>query len=71
MWHELRSLDLPLLAIAGARDEALRRAAKRIASAAPDGRAAIVENAGHAPQLQRPDEVADLVTEFLDAALPR
>ncbi|HEU0025179.1 MAG TPA: alpha/beta fold hydrolase [Thermoleophilaceae bacterium] len=71
VWHELRSLELPLLAIAGARDDGYTRAAKRIASTAPNGRAAIVENAGHAPHLQRPDEVADLVTEFLDAALPR
>jgi 2-succinyl-6-hydroxy-2,4-cyclohexadiene-1-carboxylate synthase len=71
VWHELRSLELPLLAIAGARDDGYSRAAKRIASTAPNGRAAIVENAGHAPHLQRPDEVADLVTEFLGAALRR
>ena len=71
VWHELRSLELPLLAIAGARDDGYARAAKRIASTAPNGRAAIVENAGHAPQLQRPDEVAHLVSEFLDAALQR
>ena len=71
VWHELRSLELPLLAIAGAHDDGYSRAAKRIASTAPNGRAAIVENAGHAPHLQRPEEVADLVTEFLDSALPR
>jgi 2-succinyl-6-hydroxy-2,4-cyclohexadiene-1-carboxylate synthase len=71
VWHELRSLELPVLAIAGARDDGYSRAAKRIASTAPNGRAAIVENAGHAPHLQRPDEVGDLVTEFLDAELPR
>ena len=71
VWHELRSLELPLLAIAGARDDGYTRAAKRIASTAPNGRIAIVEDAGHAPHLQRPDEVADLVTEFLDAALRR
>ena len=71
VWHELRSLELPLLAIAGARDDGYTRAAKRIGSTAPNGRAAIVEDAGHAPQLQRPDEVARLVSEFLDAALPR
>ena len=59
------------MAIAGARDDGYTRAAKRIASTAPNGRAAIVENAGHAPQLQRPDEVARLVSEFLDAALQR
>jgi 2-succinyl-6-hydroxy-2,4-cyclohexadiene-1-carboxylate synthase len=71
VWHDLRTLDLPLLAIAGARDDGYTRAAKRIASTAPNGRLAIVEDTGHAPQLQRPDEVARLVSEFLDAALRR
>ena len=32
VWHELRSLELPLLAIAGARDDGYSRAAKRIAA---------------------------------------
>jgi len=68
VWHELRDLDLPLLAIAGARDEGYTAAAKRIASIAPRARAAIVENAGHAAHLQRPDEVARLITDFLDRA---
>ncbi len=71
VWHDLRSLELPLLAIAGARDDGYTRAAKRIASTAPNGRLAIVEEAGHAPQLQQPDEVARLISEFLDAALRR
>ena len=71
VWHELRALELPLLAIAGARDDGYTRAAKRIASTAPNGRLAIVEEAGHAPQLQQPDEVARLISEFLDAALRR
>ena len=71
VWHELRALQLPLLAIAGARDDGYTRAAKRIASTAPNGRLAIVEEAGHAPQLQQPDEVARLFSEFLDAALRR
>jgi 2-succinyl-6-hydroxy-2,4-cyclohexadiene-1-carboxylate synthase len=71
VWHELRSLELPLLAIAGARDDGYSRAAKRIASTAPNGRAAIVENAGHAPHLQRPDEVAGLLTGFLGEVLQR
>lgn len=66
VWHELSQLELPVLAIAGARDEGYARAAKRIASTAPHGRAAIVEDAGHAPQLQRPDEVARLIADFLD-----
>ncbi len=65
VWHELLRLELPLLAIAGARDEGYVGAARRIADTAPNGRAEIVEEAGHAVQLQRPDEVARLIEEFL------
>jgi 2-succinyl-6-hydroxy-2,4-cyclohexadiene-1-carboxylate synthase len=67
VWHELPALEVPLLAIAGARDEGYTAAAKRMARAAPNARAAIVEDAGHAPQLQRPDEVARLIAEFLSS----
>jgi 2-succinyl-6-hydroxy-2,4-cyclohexadiene-1-carboxylate synthase len=66
VWHELRTLEVPLLAIAGARDDGYSAAAKRIAATAPNARAAIVEEAGHAAQLQQPARVADLITEFLD-----
>jgi 2-succinyl-6-hydroxy-2,4-cyclohexadiene-1-carboxylate synthase len=65
VWHELPALDIPILAIAGARDDGYTRAANRIASVAPNARAAIVENAGHAAHLQRPDEVARLIADFL------
>jgi 2-succinyl-6-hydroxy-2,4-cyclohexadiene-1-carboxylate synthase len=66
VWHELLMLDLPVLAIAGARDEGYVAAAERIADVAPRGRAAIVADAGHAPQLQRPEEIYKLITEFLE-----
>jgi 2-succinyl-6-hydroxy-2,4-cyclohexadiene-1-carboxylate synthase len=66
VWHQLLALDLPVLAIAGARDEGYVAAAERIADIAPHGRAAIVADAGHAPQLQRPEEVADLIAGFLN-----
>jgi 2-succinyl-6-hydroxy-2,4-cyclohexadiene-1-carboxylate synthase len=66
VWHELLTFELPLLAIAGARDEGYGAAARRMADTAPRGRAAIVENAGHAPQLQRPEAVALLLADFLD-----
>ncbi len=66
VWHDLRALELPLLAIAGVRDDGYTRAAKRLASTAPRGRAAIVEEAGHAPQLQQPATVAALIADFLE-----
>jgi len=66
VWHALLMLDLPVLAIAGARDEGYVAAAERIADVAPRGRAEIVEDAGHAAHLQRPQRVAELIEEFLN-----
>jgi 2-succinyl-6-hydroxy-2,4-cyclohexadiene-1-carboxylate synthase len=64
VWHELLSFELPVLAIAGARDEGYTSAAKKIAATAPNARAAIVADAGHAAQLQQPQEVARLIAAF-------
>jgi 2-succinyl-6-hydroxy-2,4-cyclohexadiene-1-carboxylate synthase len=64
VWLELESLGPPLLAVAGSRDEAYARAAERMAATAPGGRFALVEHAGHAAHLQRPEEVARLVAGF-------
>jgi 2-succinyl-6-hydroxy-2,4-cyclohexadiene-1-carboxylate synthase len=66
VWDDLPGLDLPFLAIAGARDERYSAAARRLADAAPRGGFELVENAGHAPQLQRPEAVARLLLEFLE-----
>jgi 2-succinyl-6-hydroxy-2,4-cyclohexadiene-1-carboxylate synthase len=65
VWHQLLQLELPVLAIAGARDDGYAAAARRIAETAPRGRAAIIEGSGHAPQLQRPEEVAELIAAFV------
>jgi 2-succinyl-6-hydroxy-2,4-cyclohexadiene-1-carboxylate synthase len=69
LWPDLPRLALPVLAVAGARDERYGAAARRLAAAVPAGRAGIVPDAGHAPQLQRPDAVAELLLEFLDQDL--
>ncbi|MFN2617839.1 MAG: alpha/beta fold hydrolase [Thermoleophilaceae bacterium] len=70
VWRRLTELDqLPVLAIAGARDERYAAAARRLAELTPLGRAELVEHAGHAPQLQRPERVAALLAEFLDRHL--
>jgi 2-succinyl-6-hydroxy-2,4-cyclohexadiene-1-carboxylate synthase len=69
VWYRLGSLDAPLLALAGARDERYTAAARRLAEEATAGRMRGVEDAGHAAHLQRPDEVAALLVEFLDEHL--
>ena len=67
VWHELLTFQLPVLAVAGARDEGYVSAAQKIADTAPNARAQIIENAGHAPQLQQPDELAALVAAFRES----
>ena len=69
VWQQLHSQSVPVVAMAGALDERYSEAARRIARAVPDGRAAIVELAGHAPHLQRPDAVAAELGDFLDQHL--
>jgi 2-succinyl-6-hydroxy-2,4-cyclohexadiene-1-carboxylate synthase len=69
VWDALPRLTVPVLAIAGARDERYGEASRRLAAAVPNGRARIVEDAGHSPQLQRPEAVAELLAEFLDQHL--
>jgi 2-succinyl-6-hydroxy-2,4-cyclohexadiene-1-carboxylate synthase len=64
-WHHLPALELPLLALAGARDERYLAAARRMADLAPNGRAEAIEDAGHAAHLQRPDAVAARIERFL------
>lgn len=69
VWQRLHTLALPFLAVAGTGDVRYAQAAERMARAAPHGRVAIVEDAGHAAHLQRPRAVADLLVEFLDEHL--
>jgi 2-succinyl-6-hydroxy-2,4-cyclohexadiene-1-carboxylate synthase len=64
VWANLLSFELPLLALAGGRDEGYASAARKIADTAPNASAQIVEHAGHAPQLQQPGEVASLIAAF-------
>ena len=66
-WFELGRLSIPVLALAGLRDERYTAAARRIAREAPNATAAVVLEAGHAAHLQQPVEVARLLVEFLDA----
>jgi len=70
VWQRLRDLGgMPVMAIAGSLDQRYSEAALRLARETPRGRAEIVEASGHAPQLQRPEEVAALLGDFLDEHL--
>ena len=67
VWSDLLTFELPVLAIAGGRDEGYVSAAKKIADTAPNAKVRIVENAGHAPQLQQPEEVASLIAALRES----
>jgi 2-succinyl-6-hydroxy-2,4-cyclohexadiene-1-carboxylate synthase len=64
VWHELLRFELPLLAIAGGRDEGYVGAAQKLADTALNAQARIIADAGHAAHLQQPEEVAGLIAEF-------
>jgi 2-succinyl-6-hydroxy-2,4-cyclohexadiene-1-carboxylate synthase len=67
VWHELLTFQLPLLAGAGSRDEGYASVANKIAATAPHAKAQIVENAGHAVQLQQPAQLAAIVAAFRES----
>ncbi len=65
--ERLAAVTVPLLALAGAQDAKFAAEARAIADAAPQGRFALVDGAGHAAHLERPEEAADLVARFVTA----
>jgi 2-succinyl-6-hydroxy-2,4-cyclohexadiene-1-carboxylate synthase len=65
VWDRLHTLRCPVLLIAGEGDEGYVTAAYRMAERIPDARVRIVPNAGHAPQLEQPGLVAELLDEHL------
>jgi 2-succinyl-6-hydroxy-2,4-cyclohexadiene-1-carboxylate synthase len=66
VWHDLESIDCPVLAIAGELDTKYADASYRIAERVKHGRARLIPDAGHAPQLERPGEFAGVLLDFLD-----
>jgi 2-succinyl-6-hydroxy-2,4-cyclohexadiene-1-carboxylate synthase len=69
VWDQLPQLQAPVLVLAGGLDARYAEAAERIARTCPNGRAELIEGAGHAAHLERPDETARLSGEFLDQHL--
>jgi 2-succinyl-6-hydroxy-2,4-cyclohexadiene-1-carboxylate synthase len=65
VWDRLRELRCPVLLIAGERDERYGEAAQRMASLIPRADVRIVPGAGHAPQLERPLRVAEILDDHL------
>jgi 2-succinyl-6-hydroxy-2,4-cyclohexadiene-1-carboxylate synthase len=61
----LGSIECPSLVIAGALDAAGTERARVVAAGLPDARLEVIDGAGHAPHLERPDDFGSLVSTFL------
>jgi 2-succinyl-6-hydroxy-2,4-cyclohexadiene-1-carboxylate synthase len=66
LWGSLGALAMPVLVISGQRDEKFTALGQRLAdSIGANATHAVVAGAGHAPHLQQPGEVADLIRSRL------
>ena len=67
LWDALHALDMPVLVIAGELDNKYVALGERITAAAgANARLHVVQGAGHACHLEKPDEFLSVVTEFLE-----
>jgi len=62
---DFHETDVPVLVIHGKSDPMPLASAREWADAFPYARFAVIENAGHKPYIERPDEFFQTVTEFL------
>jgi 2-succinyl-6-hydroxy-2,4-cyclohexadiene-1-carboxylate synthase len=63
-WPRLGELRMPVLLVAGALDAKYVDVARRMAEQIPHARVEIIDGAGHACHLERPDEVAHALTSW-------
>jgi len=63
---EIRGLTCPVLVVVGELDAVFLDASLAIAEAAPDGRLAVIPDAGHHPQFENPTAWSNGLASFLD-----
>ena len=69
VWRRLPELDVPMLLLAGARDQKYVEAGERMAALLPRWLFRAIPGAGHAAHLENPDAVAAELRAFLDERL--
>jgi 2-succinyl-6-hydroxy-2,4-cyclohexadiene-1-carboxylate synthase len=68
LWDRVRDIRVPVLVLAGEADAKFRMIGERLAAAVGAGATyAVVPGAGHAAHLEKPDDFARLVRNWLDA----
>jgi 2-succinyl-6-hydroxy-2,4-cyclohexadiene-1-carboxylate synthase len=68
LWPRLGELTMPVLVVSGAYDRKYTEIADQMAAAIASARLETVAKAGHAVHLERPVEVAELLTSWVDGA---
>ncbi|MEY3478643.1 MAG: hypothetical protein RL415_906, partial [Actinomycetota bacterium] len=69
-WSRLKELKMPVLVIAGAKDEKYRGLAERLVSEiGSNATLEIIENSGHTPHLEQPQFFNELLSDFLSKYL--
>jgi len=58
LWSRLAELAMPVVVLAGERDEKFRAVGERMVATLPRGEFAVIQGAGHAAQLEAPGAVA-------------
>jgi 2-succinyl-6-hydroxy-2,4-cyclohexadiene-1-carboxylate synthase len=66
LWDELPQLQMPVKLIAGELDSKFVEINREMAQLIPNADLSIVAGAGHTVHLEKPDEYAELVLQFLD-----
>ncbi|MDR2982931.1 MAG: 2-succinyl-6-hydroxy-2,4-cyclohexadiene-1-carboxylate synthase [Puniceicoccales bacterium] len=69
LWNQLPSLNLPVLCMAGLRDEKFVRIAQAMNSRLPNGTTALIPDAGHMTHVEASQPVADPLQKFLQTQL--
>lgn len=62
----LADIDVPTLVVVGERDEAFLGGSRYMAEKIPGARLAVIEGAGHAPNLSHPERFDAVLASFLD-----
>ncbi len=65
MWDRLPEIRVPVLVVAGARDERYTALGRRLQAGLPDATLALVPDAGHAAHLEQPAAFLDVVVPWL------
>jgi 2-succinyl-6-hydroxy-2,4-cyclohexadiene-1-carboxylate synthase len=67
LWDQLADLTIPVLCVAGERDQQYVELATRTADLCRRGKLCIISGAGHAVHLEEPQELAPAVRPFINA----